>query len=167
MIKWNKHFRLPFDWKSPFRYLIVLMLESVTAFYTCLLMSALLCSFIGSCCMLKAIVKDITIDLSLRTIENQIIQEKYSKSTKSVINRIEAKVNFCDIIQFHSDAKKLSRFFTILNEILIVLITFRCVREFSGIFEFVIAGLFVWTTLSICSSLLVLQVDWFMIKFRE
>lgn len=109
--------------------------------------------------MLKAIVKDITIDLSLRTIENQIIQEKYSKSTKSVINRIEAKVNFCDIIQFHSDAKKLSRFFTILNEILIVLITFRCVREFSGIFEFVISGLFVWTTLSICSSLLVLQVD--------
>lgn len=147
------NFRLPINWRTPLRYLLVLICESGCVFMLTVVWSAFMCFFIGSSWILISLVEDITNDLSL------LIRVKDTDSLR------EMKNDFYNIIQHHSNAKQLSekrkkksfhktmkKFFKFL------FISFRAANELSSIYEFIITGLFVWTTLTICSSLLVFEV---------
>lgn len=55
--------RVPFNWKSPFGYLIALSLEAISAFYTTTFCVSGLGFFIAFCWILLAFAKDIRFKL--------------------------------------------------------------------------------------------------------
>lgn len=142
--------RLPFSWKTPGGYLFALIFESISAFYTCLFLSSLLCFMIGSSLLLMDFVGDITNNLS-HLIDTQTLERG---------NHAKITVNFYDTVQFHSCAKQLSWHLPLdYLHILFHNLNFRFTKEFSEIYEFIITGAFLWCLVTICSSLLVLQAE--------
>lgn len=142
---------LPFDWKTPLGYLFVLVVESMATFCTCLYLTASLCFYIGSTWMLKSFVEDAANGFS-----------HLNEAETSHRNSKKMKTHFNDIVQLYADAKELSEWqIHQLFQIHLNLMwnTFRCVNEFSDIYEFIILGIFLWCTTTICSSLLVLQAE--------
>lgn len=102
--------RLPINWKTPLRYTIVLILESMIAFYSGLFFSALMSYFIGSCWLLKSLVKDITHDFVDWNIEINAsnIEPNFEQSKNSYAKQTNIRHHFCNILQLHADAKQLS-----------------------------------------------------------
>lgn len=89
--------RLPFDWRTPFGYLIALFIECMAVFSIIQTTIPLTCFFIGSCWILAAFAKDITSDLSGWNVGRLLGQ-------RPAID----KMRLCHIVQIHSDTKQLS-----------------------------------------------------------
>lgn len=92
------HLRLPFNWRTPFGYLIAFLCEFASAYATCLYSGALGNLLVSSCYVEICIVKDITIDLIAM-----------NRCEKFEGNQMEIRMRFCDVVQLYSDAKQLSR----------------------------------------------------------
>lgn len=91
---------MPFNWKTPFGYLIAFSLESIEVSFECLFGSMLNSFFIGSCFLLRTCVKDITTDLdSLNVREKKTTNRDWAKKIKAVL---------CDAVQDHSKLKQFS-----------------------------------------------------------
>lgn len=80
------HFRMPFDWRTPFGYLVVVVFQSLLWFFACVNCSFILSFMIGVCLMLMLIVDDVVTDFSAQ-----------------LGNR---KGKLSDAIQFHSTVKQ-------------------------------------------------------------
>lgn len=89
--------RLPFNWRTPFGYLMALICE--TCAFICMVCMGSPCVgiFIGSCWLLTAFMKDITYDLSNLSADVKL------KRSKQKIN-----AQFTSIVQDFSDAIQLS-----------------------------------------------------------
>lgn len=147
-------FRLPFDWKAPFRFLVA-MIGLHAAFFAILLgLLPTISLFIGSCLLFISFTKDITNDLVMLNIGG------LSKRGRDQ----HMRMHFLNIIKLHSVVKQLRASrgmrFHLNQSQLILLICFslilscRLVDEFNIIYEMIICSLFIWTLLSIASSLL-------------
>lgn len=83
------------------------------------------------------------------------------------LNKNEAQIGtkqFFEIVEFHSNAKQLRKsqflFLFAINEYSRHLYSiFRLINDFTAIFSFMYFGYFAWTILTICDTLLILQVE--------
>lgn len=90
--------RLPFDWKTPFGYSLAWFAQAVAAHSTVLHLNLVVSFLIGSCYFVISILKDIAKDFATLN------------STKtSDINHREMTGHFCNIVQFHTDARQLRK----------------------------------------------------------
>lgn len=92
----NRNFRMPFDWRTPLGYLIVLALESFVVSSIGFTNMPLICFIVGSCWLINSLVKDIA---------NDLIDFNVSKKNEV---RMKAKENLCYIVQNFADIKQLS-----------------------------------------------------------
>lgn len=140
--------RLPFNWKTPFGYMIA------TIFFlaaTCAVLYALtltLSFYAGACYFFISFSKDISNDVPLLIVGG-----------KSKRSHQKMKARFCKIIQLNSTVKQLSRCWThhifIFQCAFISIFPFsRIIDEFNGIYEFMTFNYFLWTTLCECALLL-------------
>lgn len=88
---------LPFNWQTPFGYLIASLIQFAAAFAVLLSATAVLGFLVGSCWLFIDTIRDITTDLEYFNVNRSSGQS----------NRI-MKMRFCKIIAFYSDAKQLS-----------------------------------------------------------
>lgn len=87
--------RFPFNWRTPFGYLIAFFSQTVTFFCCLQYCSGVLCSFYGFCWILMAFGKDIT--------------REWIEINNIVVSPKDLKRKIIDIIRFHSKVKQLSR----------------------------------------------------------
>lgn len=91
---------MPFNWKTPFGYLMCTCLETVSMFSSAVLFVTILTLTIGFCILADAFVSDL--EENLRELqEDLLITEKMR--TK---NEIAIKKKVIDFIQFHSEARE-------------------------------------------------------------
>lgn len=135
--------RLPFNWRTPFGYLIALCIECMAVFSIILTTIPLVCFFIGSCWLCIAFAKDITNDLSLWNLGGLTSNQSHLK----------CKMKLCRIVEIHSDVKQLS----VQNAqkempkcLTISCIPFRFVDEFSSAYELMIPGVYLWLLSTFC-----------------
>lgn len=89
--------RWPFDWKTPFGYLMSWLIEFTGTIIVGMIAIPCFNMIVGSCWLLIVIAKDITNDV---TLFNNIVK----KLEKCV--RAETTESFFDIIQNYSDTKE-------------------------------------------------------------
>lgn len=145
--------RLPFNWKTPFGFLIAILDQAVAAYFTLLSTASSLCILVGMSWFFIAFIEDIANDLFvLNPIE--IPNRSYQ----------ELMEDFSHNIRLYSDVKKLiAKINTIWwsNQInnYIMLFFFRFVNDFNMLYRYVIFAFFLWTLTTIASSLIVLQSE--------
>ena len=89
--------RVPFDWKTPFGYLLVWFAESVESSAVMTTGTAMFGFIYGSSWLFICMAKDITNDMAEF---NDIVK------TQENVDRAELMERFCKIIQLYSDAKQ-------------------------------------------------------------
>lgn len=146
----NINRRFPFNWKTPFGYLIAYALEYMGAVHS---ISIVLCQttfIIASYWMLISLGKDITNELNTINAAQE--------------DRLELTMKLSNVIHLHSNAKQLSDFTIFFKrhlswELQLDFNFFRLVRDFLNAYEFNILIHFFWTILSICGTLLLIQME--------
>ena len=88
--------RLPFDWKTPFGYLLAISAQAAGYFCICSNAPPVIGYMIGSCWLFISFIEDITTEFLLLN----------SSEASSNQNDKEFKENFCNIIQLYSDVKQ-------------------------------------------------------------
>ena len=140
--------RLPYNWKTPFGYLITLAAESAST-HSALFCTSPIVSFFGGWAWLAI--------CSLKDISNDLPELIVGKGTHG--RRKEMKKRFCSIILFYSDAKQLSEALKspihFINE-LDLICSHRFLAEFSKINEFIISSVFLFMIFTLSCSLMVL-----------
>lgn len=89
--------RLPFNWKTPFGYLIAFSLEIASAYTMLFIALTALCLVVGSCWIFIGIVDDITNDLDRLNCNDETDHSEQCM-----------KIRFFSTVQLYSDAKQLS-----------------------------------------------------------
>lgn len=148
--KWNG-FRFPFDAKTPIGYFIAFIIEIPPMFYVILSSSCYICFVAGS----SYVILSFTVDIK---------QQLAVLNERSKTKRIDAEFNqrFFEFIQFHSVGKQLSlssicKWFRLIQRTIDSI--FRFVSEFTDAISFIYCGYFMWTILTICDTLLMLQME--------
>lgn len=145
------HSRMPFDWKTPSRYVITCSIQFVAWLFLLTNCSCILVFLGGVCWMLLALVEDMGEDLrSLNNID---------------CGPAELKRKFYDIIQFHSTIMQLSQILVVYfnSTCKKLLFSIRFAYDFSYIYEIIITGYYLWSVSTICSTLLVIHIE--MVKY--
>lgn len=98
------YFRVPFDWRSPFGYIMYLMFYVPGIF--CVIYAAVppICFYAGSCLLFIAFVQDIEDDLNVLMVKN-------SDGTHDA----KLKAQFFEIVQVYSEVKELGYLVFCLN----------------------------------------------------
>lgn len=96
----SKYFscRLPFNWKTPFGYMIVACMKLAASFSATFIATVFICLLIGLCWSMKCHIKAITHNISMLNVGKE--------STK---NAKECKKRIGIIARGFTDAKKLSQ----------------------------------------------------------
>lgn len=136
--------RFPFNWRTPLGYLIAFSGQSLGLFYIVQFYCAILCYFYEFCLFSTAFAEDIRREFIALTEAKKKSKEFQEKMT--------------EIIDLHSQAKELSwifeRKFRYLNNLINL---FRFVDKFAEINRFHITIYSMWSILTICSTLLLVQ----------
>lgn len=80
--------RLPFNWKTPFGYLIALMMQAVASYFTLLSTASTLCLLVGLCLLFIAFVEDLANDLNALSI-TEIPNKKHEKLMEDFHNSMQ------------------------------------------------------------------------------
>lgn len=141
--------RLPFNWRAPFGFFIATIGVHAALFTVLLSFNTTISFFLGACCLFIAFVEDITNDLIVLNIGGM--------SNRS---RNKMRQRFLKIIKLHSSVKQLSTSCEMQNAINLSIpcLADRFVDEFNNIYETIILNLFIYTLLTIASSLLGLML---------
>lgn len=121
-------------------------MQWIDAYYSVLAGVILGCYSIGSCFLIKSFVSDITNDLPLLNFEATVSDGNYELVIKRFIN----------IVREFSVVKELSRWIP-LELLFEFLFYFRFVREFNGNFQYFIIVTYVWSRLTMLSSMITLH----------
>ena len=90
--------RLPFDWKTPFGYVIATIFITIATFAVLYALTLTLSFYASSCFLFNSFAKDITNNLSVL-----IVVEQSHRSHRHL------KEYLCKIIQLNSNVKQLSK----------------------------------------------------------
>lgn len=88
---------MPFNWKTPFGYLIANFIETLAFYTTVLICVPLVCSLIGPSSFFKAIATDVSNEVHLLDVDDKTNQSDRKN-----------KENFFNAVQLFADAKELS-----------------------------------------------------------
>lgn len=141
--------RLPFNWKTPFGYLIATVFFSLASWAVLYALTLTLSFYAGACSLFSTFAKDITCQVSRLIVDG--------KSTRS---HKKFKKRFCRIILLDSRVKQLSwswdqhSYIDYSNEIHSNILFPRIMSEFNGIYEFITFNYFLWTILDECALFL-------------
>lgn len=90
---------MPFDWKTPIGYLVMLVYQLFMLIFICVNCSCILCFIIGVCLVLMLVVKDIERDFNIQNVCENANDDQ-----------MKLRKKFYNVIQFHSNTKQFSRF---------------------------------------------------------
>lgn len=90
--------RLPFNWRTPFGYLLAMISEGVGIIYTLHTVATIICYMAASCRSFVAILKDIENDVPLLSVGGM-----------SDHSHMLTEKRLCKIIQLYSDLKQLGQ----------------------------------------------------------
>lgn len=160
-MQWSVFFSVPFNWKTLFGYSMVLFDESLHEFCTCVFLSSILCFLVGTCWIVTTIITDIRNEFSL------LMNEQFNDRESPCEMCSQNELDIYHILQFYEDAKQLSKHWSSSSENALIIfhsndsqyLNVRCVNDYNEVHEFIITGIFLWTTLTICCSLLVLHAE--------
>lgn len=93
----SNYYRTPFDWRTPFGYLIAMCGLFPAIYYIFLGNTCNLCLAIGTCCFMIAFGKDIGAEMT-----------ELNHNAEKTTHRAELYKKICDISKFHVIAKQLS-----------------------------------------------------------
>lgn len=102
--------RLPFNWHTPFGYLIALFAQFPAVFAVLFCASTIFCFVVASSWLFITIIQDIT---------NNLAELKCTEAFNSRNQSI--KMQFCDIIGFYLDVKQLMGEFNRIHEFIITM----------------------------------------------
>lgn len=155
---------MPFDWKTPFGYLMALAIMYLVLMHLYMFDVAVISFEVGCYLWLMEFVKDIQNETNL-----------FNETVKFRENRSQIlKKQLCDSIQFHSQVKQLSVFFfqfyfkilinipvlNISNDCLILhFFKSRLVHDISDIAQPMFTALFGWSITTIGITLLIVQIQ--------
>lgn len=146
---------MPFNWKSPLGYLVAYSIEFTSAFFLLRVFACTLGFFTASCEILIGFAEDIK-------------QQIHGLNQINDIRKAQAEFleKFHEFIQLDSSAKQFSanywirrwrsKVYKILTWFLII---FRLTQKLSNIYQLIITAYFVWSILTICSTLLMVQMS--------
>lgn len=148
---WFHNLRLPFEYTNPYGYFIAFSIQCATIFVMCKGCSCGLNFFIGTCTFLITIASDIK-------------EEMVSFTITRANSQLETKQQLSEFVDLHSNAKQLSwkKMFIEKEQNRNKKLNFRCFRLFNDsveIFELIISSFFLWSLLTICSTLLTFQFE--------
>lgn len=143
--------RVPFNWKTPLGYLLVLAFYGYGMLCVVTLALPTMCLLMGTCWLFVAFAKDLTNDLHFLNI-----------NLPSNSNSLQLRGHLCKLIQLYSDIKELSWIiaaccWVFMAKFSILGPYFRCrfVEKFNLIFEIRIFMYFLWVECTICAGVLV------------
>lgn len=84
--------------------------------------------------------------LSIEFVKDLILELRHLNAEKFKRNDSDLKVHFYKIVQFYTDAKQL-------------------INEYNSIYQYTTLSVFLWSSSSICCSLVVIQME--MVKYTE
>lgn len=150
--------RYPFNWQTLVGYPIALLTQCAGTFSGLICFVPIPCLFIGSCCLVSSFVEDVTTELKQHFSDGQF-QRCVGEATNA-----EMMNHFIKLVQFHMDTKQLSgnpdsTHSKCWTSITISLVHFRLSDEINSIYQYTALSMFLWSMLSICSSLLVIQTE--------
>lgn len=93
------NWRFPFDWNNPIGYVVALFIEYITVVAATVIALAIVTPIIASCIMIISLTKEVK--YSVREIR---------KCVASKENRLKVNDLFPGLIEFHSDAIRVSEF---------------------------------------------------------
>lgn len=145
---------MPFEWNNPVGYLFAFSFQCIAELV--LLTSATfdIIFAVEAFTMLISLAKDLSAELN-----------SMKKINKRVSARIVLAKKFNEIVQFHSNAKQLSNCFKFRYLIALISINLTCsslcrlVQHFSDLTEYIITVIFLWSTSTICGTLLMIQIE--------
>lgn len=146
--------RFPFNWQTPIAYTIALLTQCAGTISGLICFVPILCLFIGSSWLVSSFVDDLTTELSQHFSDGQF------QCCVGETADAETMDHFVRIMQFHMDANQLSTNSDPLgfnNESLLV--HFRLTDEINSIYQYTTLSMFLWSMLSICSSMLVIHEE--------
>lgn len=159
LISKSFRWRFPFDTNSPFGYVIAIILQYIYASYSFIFGGCILSFAVGAFLFALTMVNDIkccleSVDESVKTKDHQLILMRY--------------VNF---LQYFSDAKQLSKLkkneLEIFEVQLLTVFPFRAIQYFMELFQPILISLFTFGLISICCTVLIIQIDLVQYSFLE
>lgn len=119
------------------------------------------CFSIGFCMLLKAFIENIIIDLNefFEKMKKPLKKPGKKLSQKPIQRPKSAKQLFCNIVQDYCELKELSCKYRILFSTIFFQHSNFCrfISLVNEIFEFTFTNIFLWSLLTVCTSLLFLQ----------
>lgn len=149
--------RLPFDWQNPLGYVIAFILQYILTFNLFVTVLGILIFGAAICSMLISLVEDMKRDL-----------DTLKASARAKCARREILMKFCHLIELHSNEQQLSKLACCCCSRPPVLINIksgtsylfaRFVHDFFQLVKRKILILFVWSILTICGTMLMVQME--------
>lgn len=147
----SKTYRFPFDSKQPFGYIVGFTFQSLLALYLCKISAVFTAIGLGIFLLTLSVAEDINDDLI-----------SINKNAKNKKKRVLALKQLNEFVQYHSDAKQLSHEFLkfkLLFKLNFESLLLRLAHDFSNLFQPIFTVVFTWSTITICISLLLIQID--------
>lgn len=147
----SRIWRFPLDWKNPVGYIFVSVFVYVSTTISFYFMACILCLVISIFRLLLALIEDTRITLNSMKLNLKIETD----------NKQQMMDELLDFIKLHSVAKQLNNSNIVSKRFSkrMFQFSFRTVHEFSEVCEPNLMALFTWNVVTICCSLLILQIE--------
>lgn len=141
---------MPFNWRTPFGYLIALTGESLASFSLVFLGIPFVGIFIGSCWLLTAFLRDISCDLANLSVDAKFKRNKKKRN----VQFYQTVQNFSDVKRYLLSVEKWKLF----KKPWTASLPFRMADVFCTNCEVSIMILFIWMLGLVCNSLIILEI---------
>lgn len=141
-----------FNWRTPYGYGLATILQSSAIFSMLIFITTMICWVVGCCRFFLFAIKDITSEFS-----------RLNATKTSEESEFEWNKQFFNMIRLYTDVKRFWIHFIILTHSLFVVDSYinddfrflhRFVNDFNEILEIITFSVFVWTILTVSSSLI-------------
>lgn len=96
--------RFPFDWRTPFGYIVAINCQFIGTVYVSTTTAILVTFFVSICWVLDTFIEDITIDL-----------QNFNDCRTSCSNDRRVMKRICDIVKLYAEVRQFSRFLLIFK----------------------------------------------------
>lgn len=154
---WSFFYRFPFNTKNPIGYFIASICEYVAIITQAFVVMCIICFAVGITLLLISLAEDIKSALNaLEGGSNKKEKGKRKSRSKIIMKQL------LQLIEFHSNAKELSKFFYTslfsISKSFSSGFTYRLIRDFGELIQYICLILFTWALVSICMTMLLVQV---------
>lgn len=106
LFNFSSYFRWPFDWKTPFNYIAVVIFQSIAAYIIILILLCTILIPVAHCVFIMAFCSDLRNDVRVLNVLIKIESGRNQSIKRNDI--IEIKKELCKNIEFYCSVKQLS-----------------------------------------------------------